>query len=58
MLQCLVEESFAVADPEEEDEPVQVGAEATGVVGGVAAGVPSVRLVQKGSQSVNVGLNL
>ena len=32
----LAEEFLAVADAEEEDEPVQVGAEGVGVVGGVA----------------------
>jgi hypothetical protein len=32
----LAEEFFAVVAAEEEDEPVQVGAEGAGVVGGVA----------------------
>jgi hypothetical protein len=35
-LRGLAEEFFAVAGTEEEDEPVQVGAESVSVVGGVA----------------------
>jgi hypothetical protein len=35
-LRWLAEEFFAVAGAEEEGEPVQVGAEGIGVVGGVA----------------------